>query len=37
MASERRIGLIGFGTIARDIHARLGNEGFSFACLLRPD
>ena len=36
MASERRIGLIGFGTIARDIHARLGSEGFSFACLLRP-
>lgn len=36
MASERRIGLIGFGTIARDIHARLWNDGFSFACLLRP-
>ncbi|KRE14908.1 hypothetical protein ASE66_13990 [Bosea sp. Root483D1] len=37
MASERRIGLIGFGTIARDIQARLGDDGFAFACLLRPD
>ena len=37
MASERRLALIGFGTIARDIHARLGGEGFAFACLLRPD
>ncbi|CAD5274405.1 putative L-aspartate dehydrogenase 2 [Bosea sp. 62] len=37
MASERRIGLIGFGTIAKDIQARLGNEGFAFAALLQPD
>lgn len=37
MASERRLALIGFGTIARDIHARLGGAGFAFACLLRPD
>lgn len=36
MASERRLALIGFGTIARDIHARLGGDGFVFACLLRP-
>jgi aspartate dehydrogenase len=36
VASERRIGLIGFGTIARDICARLGGESFAFAALLRP-
>lgn len=36
MASERRLALIGFGTIARDIHDRLSGDGFAFACLLRP-
>lgn len=35
MVMERRIGLIGFGTIARDIQARLQNEGFAFATMLR--
>lgn len=32
----RRLALIGFGTIARDIHLRLAGEQFSFATLLRP-
>lgn len=36
MAGARRIGLVGFGTIASEIEARLRGPGFAFACLLRP-
>lgn len=34
---SKHIGLIGFGTIARDVHARLQAQGFVFTALLRPD
>ncbi|MGO4740712.1 aspartate dehydrogenase [Bosea sp. 2KB_26] len=36
--SRKRIGLIGFGTIAREVHARLQQPAaFHFTVLLRPD